>query len=569
MKHSLLLLFFFQILLASCTQKKIVQADEQNGGIDSSGGDPIVSTEDEVRAALKDIHTLSSEALFRLSLEFMLLSKETINSLYGEGSFQALKEFFEAKNFASDRVFKKIINQEIALDVKENSSCVGDNSHHTASARGSFPGGEICFSIPSLRTLPSETLREQVAGLYLHEIGHLFGLEEESAQKIQSIILKGRRYLVPLKGEADEFIGYADRISSLILHSNILKDPSDYTHCGQVNRAVSLTERLEAIAASSQNIDLNRRLPEYITLDLFTLSEMTKGLRGYCSDYPLSRTAHYNVRPGDELDLQKKVDTLRQQASMVLERLKIYLRPSTDIDGVAIRLRQFDDFVVIGGNTISDIPGNEGIPRECFLRPLDPNFTFFPPKDGPVILAGQTWCSLTVDQQYRYYSPYYYWSPGKKMLGRERRAIEKRFLDEILVLKVQKKLSVVMSYLVQSVDEEKFGFMASLLKSFAWIDDSLDTSEAPKILKDIVIRVLISLQAANDDSALSSSPRESYRMRMILYYGLTKAKEFGLFQKDISTYTSELLKALQVPGGFERRYRLLSNKWDQLEIPLF
>ena len=64
-----------------------------------------------------------------------------------------------------------------------------DHKHAMASvSRFSF-GAEICFSLSELRQVPRSGLKAEVFGLWVHELAHLSGYDEEIAVKVQNIII--------------------------------------------------------------------------------------------------------------------------------------------------------------------------------------------------------------------------------------------------------------------------------------------------------------------------------------------------------------------------------------------
>ena len=565
-------------MYVSCT-KKIVETkyinnqESSGGGIDGSGGETVQSSKIEVENTLESIQKSAAESLFRLTLEYMFLSSETLDYIYGKNSANALSKLFKAKNFNATKVFNKLITQNVNLNVKDKGYCStklnGKIKHTHGSATGNFPHGSICLSINALQEIPKEGLRVQASALFIHELTHLFYLNEEDAKSIQNIIIKGRRYLSPLKSEQRELIVYAEGLLNMF-NSRAVFDPEKNdtgTLCRSVNRAVTISDKLDALVKSSMNIDLNRRLPEYITLDIMTMANMIKGLRGYCNSSPLSTVASHNVQPGNNIDLSLKIESILVMVMTTHKRMNTYLDPLRNPKKIAQQIKDFDRYAKLPEKPKESSESKRKIPRHCYFNDIKKNLSYYPPKKGPTIKGEDATCLVSIKIKELNLTYYImvpvptYWIPGAKLPHILRKKAEKFFYKTVIELKIKDQLGDIIKHFLGYTYSEKAKKLGKLLSKVTWIPKSSKMGIG-KTIKNNLLETLLDMEFNN----FSANEQKA-----VIYYGLFQLRKMKLMSEGskINTATNQLTKSFQLDSDYKTRYRLSLNQLERLNIKVF
>jgi len=214
MKTKLFILWIFAIGLLGCNEQKDFGVDAgivkpvkspehgvttPGGVVDGSGGGALKSDQRLVARALQELPLHLSIVLYRLpelqkqlSLLTNHLDKEGIAFKWGMFSREhltALNDVLEAmngrSNIHSKTAYELTQTSYLKFTFRDDGPCYQENgapADATASIRG-----ELCFSVPRLRRIPPSSLVSEILALALHEVAHVFGFNEESAEVLQKL----------------------------------------------------------------------------------------------------------------------------------------------------------------------------------------------------------------------------------------------------------------------------------------------------------------------------------------------------------------------------------------------
>jgi hypothetical protein len=85
--------------------------------------------------------------------------------------------------------FRRLIKKSKVV-VRDDGDCGSNSSGHSdASVTALKPGADLCFSVPRLRRVPPSALRREILSLLYHEASHLSGFGEADAREQQSSFL--------------------------------------------------------------------------------------------------------------------------------------------------------------------------------------------------------------------------------------------------------------------------------------------------------------------------------------------------------------------------------------------
>jgi hypothetical protein len=193
-----------------------------NGTADSGGGDIEKSTEADVREAVyKTLDVITAEKFFwKISqtgtLKYDDLTDEEKEKLFqvkqvlSSPTFMVVLKMSQLKEDATageedayldsmDSLMKKYSSRQLKdyvdpqqIYFTENGPCPSkDKKNAYASVEAHEIGTRVCFSIENLKTIPKISLHRYIAGLWAHEIVHMFGFGEVTANRIQEETIRG------------------------------------------------------------------------------------------------------------------------------------------------------------------------------------------------------------------------------------------------------------------------------------------------------------------------------------------------------------------------------------------
>ncbi len=117
------------------------------------------------------------EKLLKIEIEQMLEKKQ-------DNSNQA-----KAKELASTKKFSRFI-MGINLNILQEGPCKSkDKDHADASVSKNSLNATVCFSLAKLTRIPKASLNEHIAGLWMHELSHMAGLNENDSQKVEKLTI--------------------------------------------------------------------------------------------------------------------------------------------------------------------------------------------------------------------------------------------------------------------------------------------------------------------------------------------------------------------------------------------
>lgn len=189
------------MMLAGTAVTAFAGQERLEGGHDGGGGSLVVSTPEEVRAAIKwamaevaegkGIPTghgwLYEAAIFGSPVEVKINGKteNLLMCFFTKGNCgpegQAVDEF----GFPKITRMNKILAQSKVIIRNEGPCPAADKANAAASVSAYKIGADLCFSVSELRKTPAAALKMQVAALLAHELAHLLGYEESVAEQVQ------------------------------------------------------------------------------------------------------------------------------------------------------------------------------------------------------------------------------------------------------------------------------------------------------------------------------------------------------------------------------------------------
>ena len=245
MYHRLLLLVlsvFLGFSITACTNKSYPQSPEGknlvNSGItndaagtsDVGGGTTGESKPEQIKAAVEDarVKLLTDEVYNYFRSLFLLyrstnqegLYKEVMNDLeimmslinleYYSRSGEADKKLDQcladgecSMNSSNIREFTRAkmgypvphYISDIKVFYKSDSYCPANDKTDADASVAYTLKGEICFSTFSLKKIPPASIKNYVFGLWIHELAHMHGHNEEVANKMRDLAVEGYSYL--------------------------------------------------------------------------------------------------------------------------------------------------------------------------------------------------------------------------------------------------------------------------------------------------------------------------------------------------------------------------------------
>ncbi len=328
--------------LTGMTSTPATGGDGDTGGIDSSGGDTLKSTKEDVNKALKDIKTKLIFAKKRLSLS---LSEYDYNN-------EKDRNFFE-KEFKSDDMLLMIrfisqnkvdFNTEVSKEmrsidirainfenvkfiIKENDYCVGDNQHKAASAKGNIKDGEICLSVPAFMKVAPEALTSQVITLALHEVAHLYGFNEEEAVRIQKFLLINMNAHTPSEESIYRLQNNLEslQVDAINLMSSLVRANSDVEVCNNIGILSRALTEAEYIHSLKNSIKL---VPSWFA-DIFVTGLEIKNAVRYCGVNEKSYSPEADqVEMLQKKNLSKSINFILDGIHLHIQKITYYLDPT-------------------------------------------------------------------------------------------------------------------------------------------------------------------------------------------------------------------------------------------------
>lgn len=348
----------------------------ETGGIDSSGGDTLKSTKEQVSEALKDITSKLIIAKKRLSLSLSQYDvkdksdNELFKKEYNSDDLALMTRFILKNKIDLTKVtadskerridIRDIDFKNVIINIKEDDYCIGDKQHKAASATGTIDGGEICLSAKAFMTVAPEALQSQVITLALHEVAHLYGFNEDEASRIQKFLLENMFTHTPTDASIKRLETNLETLyyATTALLSSVARFDSDVEVCnnlGNINRSIIETLNIHTI---DKTIKLNRTWDR----DFFVTYLEAQNAMRYCGLNTKSYTSEVDkVETLQKKNLAKSLNFIFQGISQYMMQAKYYLDPRV-IDTVplhyqlSVYLLQYfgTEFSLSGNETVSD-----------------------------------------------------------------------------------------------------------------------------------------------------------------------------------------------------------------------
>jgi hypothetical protein len=202
------------LAVTACDKKS-----ENQGGVDSSGGDLSFMPFDEFQGLAKEVFNSEvSHILYRIS---------HLRTTSNEADFQAPEVGLLLQNYKD----QPNILKSTKLIVSPG-PCIGDGVHRDGSAN--IEDSSICVSYPAFKRLNKRAAYGSLGILMIHEISHLLGLNEEQCVSLQKVLEKRHQqynslflfdldYLNRYEKDAIEIHLSLNKLSRQIAHGNPLK----------------------------------------------------------------------------------------------------------------------------------------------------------------------------------------------------------------------------------------------------------------------------------------------------------------------------------------------------------
>lgn len=574
------LIIFTLLSLSSCQQDektvthtiiKEVPAENDSGGMDSSGGDTIISNKSVVEDEIQALAHNAAEVFYRLSLEYLIVSKPKLIDLYGENGLKTLEKFFDLDGHSFEDVLQRIKNNEINLEIEKNNFCKSNfgKDHKAGSATGNIENGTICLSIPALQRNNPEALTDQVIALFFHELGHLIGMDEAEAESLQRIVLRGQNFLIHNPLNKSEFNSYIKVLNGAFKarDEKFFERESVNSICREINKTIVAVNKLEVYASIDESRYFDRRFPTYISSDIFSLSTLMKQINGFCS-LPMSNSS--NLERGDRTALMARAPKLYTLLSTISARVERYLHPLRDQDSLKNHQLLFSSYQTVNADSFEEFVKAEigkNIPQECLLQPLNHNLSFFPLGKPGGYPAGSVGCRLPSKNPDSYYDDYVdipvYWNPKEKLPYFIRREIDRLFKDKIIELKMQGSYFATLSFLFSNLTVTSFPKEARILSNSGII----------KILtghktKEIQSKTLENLT----DVLIKMGTKKGAEVEHVIVYGLHKATLFGILNMSEHEYqlSAERMTSILISNKqYEVKFNLIKSEIQNLGTTLF
>lgn len=221
---------------------------QAHGGIDSSGGDLVKSSDEQFEIALDNSLDNVRTAYWRLSEILIERSANceqceiglipVADERFGGGVVWLNVEIDEPpirfKDLLSVENRKKVQETINKIKIEVNESACSSNEGHRDAAASS--NGEICLNRVAIKKLAPESLELNLTALLAHEVGHVLGLNELQAEAIQRSLRSFPSIALRFSNGASKIEAeYENRLQQLLAISEVLKnwylDPKiDRTH---------------------------------------------------------------------------------------------------------------------------------------------------------------------------------------------------------------------------------------------------------------------------------------------------------------------------------------------------
>lgn len=219
-KFFLALLTTTQIFTAVCSEAQATPsiATKADGTADAGGGTVEKSTEADVRAAVDEALLILTDAEFfeKLSRARIYSSKRLsehesaqlyrIQRTLSYPPYAAIFPLLEGNSrddsdadLENQRILVNKYSKKTLIEYIDKSkiyfldrgSCpASDKTNADASVSEFDLNAKICFSLENLKNIPRESLLKHVTGLWAHEIGHMFGFQEDVVVLLQNRIVE-------------------------------------------------------------------------------------------------------------------------------------------------------------------------------------------------------------------------------------------------------------------------------------------------------------------------------------------------------------------------------------------
>lgn len=146
-----------------------------------------------------------------------------------------------------------------------------------------------------------------------------------------------------------------------------------------------------------------------------------------------------------------------------------------------------------------------------------------------------------------------YWKLGTKLPRWVRKKTERHFSRQVTIAKARNLFSSILGILIEEAKNAELHKITSLLRGFGFIT-ILDEKLAKEELKTYVIDALIGLSLTNKIKNNKNS------LDAIIYFGLTKAKDFSQFQSDdtILYLSQKMARIIKSKNDYTTKYQKIS-----------
>ncbi len=209
----------------------------QGGGVDSSGGDLLTSSAQDVEAALEQIEEKAYQVAFRMAYELNSPDKTEFEKIFGQNTYQLMRDLFIKRNRKGQLLAQALDEKSVRWNL-QNEACESSTEHNKAgSAKWNSDGqAEVCLSKNHLRKMSPNSLQVDVLALAFHELSHLFDYDEEKAQAVQNFVLKNKGMVWPPADQTAEILETSNKLLRYYTRLIVaLEDKDTKTLCDSVD----------------------------------------------------------------------------------------------------------------------------------------------------------------------------------------------------------------------------------------------------------------------------------------------------------------------------------------------
>jgi hypothetical protein len=272
------------------------QQSTSGGGVDSSGGDLLTSSNEQVDKSIQDIENKTHDVIYRMGTELIRAEKTDFEEKFGEDSYALVRDFLTAEGKLNLIPRKALQAKKIQFDVVAT-SCEGDQQEKAGSASWIREQPVVCLSRQHLSKMSPESLQLDTVALAVHEMAHLYGFEESKARALQAFVVRNKALVWPDQEFMKELVSTSDDSLALVLNLIVdFKAKRDLKLCSSADGILREVMRILKTRENHTSVVI----PAFATNVAFFVPVSLEGIQTACeaSDLAAVRKAVAKELPG-------------------------------------------------------------------------------------------------------------------------------------------------------------------------------------------------------------------------------------------------------------------------------